>query len=136
MQEKVDTDSQVDLDFIESLFNYVCCDEPIQEVIYSDEVDEVCGSVVSAKKVCKFSCEACGKSFKDNNHLTEHRDRLHSDPASCVVCEVVFPDKFSAICHQKTCMRKCPYQHCDYQNKHKHRFLKHIRGHERQLRRF
>ena len=84
----------------------------------------------------KFVCQKCEKSFKDKAHLTEHMSRMHTDPTPCKICNVVFPDKYSSVSHQKTCMRRCHFDHCNFQSKHKHTFLKHLRGHEQMLRRF
>ena len=97
------------------------------------------GVVIIAERLLisnRFACENCGKSFDDNAHLKEHKGRMHSEDVSCVVCGVNFPDKFTAVVHQKKCLRVCTFPNCQYQTKHKGNFLKHQRGHQRMLRRF
>ena len=84
----------------------------------------------------KFTCDICDRIFKDSAHMKEHKERMHMEPTPCMICNVMFPDKHSASSHQKTCSRRCPYDHCSFQSRHKHTFLKHLRGHERLLRRF
>jgi hypothetical protein len=148
VQEKVDKNllrvSKVKSDFIDTLFNDICGNKVDNEVPSQDTI-ELCRSIVSdvlddafdsAKMVHRPSCEDCGKTFKDKHHLSEHKERMHTDPTLCSICNEVFQDKFTATSHQKTCIRKCPYSHCSFQIKHKHKFLKHIRGHEMRMRRF
>jgi hypothetical protein len=131
-------------DFIESLHDDVCGDQIVQthpnhdsnESCKLDASGVIDGAIGIAKKLSKYSCGDCEKNFKDQSHLSEHRDRMHADSAPCLICNMMFQDKFSALDHQKTCMRKCSYSHCSFQTKHKHTFLKHLRGHANFLRRF
>ena len=60
----------------------------------------------------KYRCDLCEKSFKDRTHLTEHIVSMHSEPTPCLICNLVYPDKQSAISHQKMCTRRCPFDHC------------------------
>ena len=83
-----------------------------------------------------FHCDVCDKRYKSKAHLSEHVARMHSDPTHCKLCNVVYPDKYSVNSHQKMCTRRCTYSHCRFQTRHKHAYLKHLRGHERSLRRF
>ena len=131
-------------EFIEHLFNDVCREQLPSENWSSQEAHEICKTIVfdladiatvNVQK-SKFRCELCDKCFKDNTHLTEHIVRMHTEPTTCVICNLVYPDKHSAISHQKMCTRKCPFDHCSFQSRHKHTFMKHLRGHEKMLRRF
>ena len=148
VQEKVGNNlhrvSNLKSDFIDNLYNDICGNMVAKEVT-SQDTTEFCRSIVSnlvedalasVAMIHRPSCEDCGKSFKDKHHLSEHKVRMHTDPTLCTICNETFQDKFTATCHQKTCVRKCPYSHCNFQIKHKHKFLKHIRGHERRMRRF
>ena len=106
----------------------VVCQEIVAELAYI--------AVDISDPKSKFQCHICKKFFKDNAHLHEHTDRMHSEPSPCLICEVMYQDKHSAITHQKLCTRICKYDHCSFQTRHKHTYMKHLRGHEKNLRRF
>ena len=82
-------DPKLASDFIDSLFNDICGEQDEQEVA-TEESNKLCSSnlsddpvisdIVSKSKSRRFNCDLCGKTFKDNNHVTEHKDRMHSDP--------------------------------------------------------
>ena len=132
-------------DFIEDLYNDVCGgnmllgENPSKEVLKAcqDLVSEIVEkSMVDVNSPAKTTCYFCEKSFKDKTHLSEHEARMHSEPTPCLICYVVFQDKLSALAHQKSCTRRCSFDHCSFQTRHKHAFFKHLRGHEQKLRRF
>ena len=110
-------------------------DHETVNVLPLEEDENIAGGDIDVQQL-KFSCNFCEKSFKDNAHLSEHKARMHSEPTPCMICNVVFQDKHSASSHQKTCSRRCPYDNCSFQTGHKFRYMKHLRGHEKLLRRF
>ena len=146
IHEKVDehNDSFIVAEFIENLFDDVCREVSPTEKNSSQEANEICKEIIFEMadvamidvQKSKFKCDLCGKCFMDKTHLTEHTVRMHSEQTPCLICNVVYPDKHSAISHQKMCSRRCPFDHCSFQTRHKHTFLKHLRGHEKMLRRF
>ena len=132
-------------EFIEDLYNDVCGgnmllgENPSKEVLKAcqDLISEIVEkSMVDVETPAKIRCNFCEKSFKDKTHLSEREARMHSEPTPCLICNVVFQDKLSALAHQKFCTRRCSFDHCSFQTRHKHAFLKHLRGHEQKLRRF
>ena len=132
-------------EFIEDLYNDVCGgnmllgENPSKEVLKAcqDLISEIVEkAMVKVETPAKIRCNFCEKSFKDKTHLSEHEARMHSEPTPCLICNVVFQDKLSALAHQKFCTRRCSFDHCSFQTRHKHAFLKHLRGHEQKLRRF
>ena len=148
-------------EFIETLFADVCEDQmPREETEFienllsdvrretqtpaSKEANEICASILlelaGAALIdsvwSKYRCDECENSFKDKTHLKEHTERMHSQPTPCMICNVVFVDKQSAIVHQKLCTRRCTFPKCEFHTRHKHTFMKHLRGHEIKLRRF
>ena len=118
----------------DSMESYEICKEIIGDLllIFDDSNDKV----LEKKPPTKFQCVVCDRGFKDNAHLKEHKVRMHSEPTACMICNVIYPDKHSAILHQTHCFRKCQFDHCSYQTRHKHKFMQHVRGHEQKLRRF
>ena len=99
-------------------------------------LDLVSDAVRDVPVLPKYCCEVCNRGFKDNAHLNEHKARMHEEPTNCKFCNVTFLDKHTASFHQRSCTRRCPYLNCSFQSRHKHTFEKHLRGHEKRLRRF
>ena len=50
-----------------------------------------------------FSCQACGKTFKDKSNCRRHVRSTHFQEVSadCTVCEKVFKNKNSLKCHMR-----------------------------------
>jgi len=48
-----------------------------------------------------FSCQACGKSFKDKSNCRRHVKSIHfpEESASCTICDKTFKNKNSLKCH-------------------------------------
>ena len=99
-------------------------------------VDEIVCAVLLSVDNRKFRCDICGKIFADNAHIKKHKLRMHGVSIPCSRCHVYFSDKQAALLHQRTCLHKCTFPDCSYQTKHKHDFVKHLKGHEQLLRRF
>ena len=149
IQEKVRSETCNAVIFIENggddISNDICEEkQPAAAETSAQEGFEICKAIVLETagfavrnfQNSKFPCDKCDGNFKDNTHLNEHRVRMHTGPTPCMICNVVYPDKHSASIHQRTCSRRCPYDHCSFQSRHKHTYLKHLRGHEKLLRRF
>ena len=132
-------------EFIENLFIDVCGAQEHANKTVGSEGQGICEDIIldmvsdvvrDVQVLPKYCCEVCNRGFKDNAHLNEHRARMHQEPTNCMFCNVTFPDKHSASLHQRSCTRSCHYVHCSFQSRHKHTFEKHLRGHEKMLRRF
>jgi len=97
---------------------------------------EECFNQSTPSKSCKkFTCEKCGKRFKDTSHLRKHAETVHSAPYTCVRCGVIFTDKSEGLSHQRSCHFTCPFPECEAAFMHRGNFEKHQRGHLANVRR-
>ena len=50
-----------------------------------------------------FTCQMCGKTFKQNNHVKTHIENVHTgEQVKCSVCNKVLKNKQSLITHSST----------------------------------
>ena len=85
----------------------------------------------------KFECTLCAYCARDNYNLKRHIEIQHSEiQVKCLICDNVFPNKFSFEEHLNNCFYDCPYDNCSKRFKIKSRFESHRRMHIKLLSRY
>ena len=111
-------------------------EEEIHETETNDEVNELPVKEKTVDKLKKFTCDLCDHSTVDNHHLKRHRENMHSPvEIKCLMCGVIFTEKFAFKQHLKTCFYVCPYSSCQKKFKNSEKFVAHKRCHVKMLRR-
>lgn len=79
-----------------------------------------------------FSCEICGKRFREKVHLKKHKETMHVEdrPFNCNHCEMSFKVKAHLKAHRKTHIIEAKFfcEICGVSMKHKESLKHHVRN--------
>ena len=84
----------------------------------------------------KYQCPKCNYASKDNYHVRRHIDAMHrSVDIMCLKCNGKYSTKKEFDDHDVDCWYECSLTFCpiNFKTKNREKFLKHERGHTRQL---
>ena len=80
-----------------------------------------------SQRIKGLICDVCGvKGISSLSKLNLHRERMHSRPVTCLVCDVEFVDKHFYVVH-KPCYCYCPVEGCIWMDQRKKRLPGHLR---------